>query len=157
MRNDMQITNVSRAEKIIRKAGSVAVVLLFLLDEGLHIGNKLYFWLPGLVVAVALYGFIRAQIFSRTENLYGIFFLASGVASKIFFHAGDGTFELVIPWFIIMYLWYGVRVCSPERSRQIQEEQPQDFDERNHGNFEYRPGPDGTSGYYQDGKPIKFD
>ncbi|MCK8417606.1 hypothetical protein [Erwinia amylovora] len=157
MRNVIAATGASCTEKVIRKAGSAAVVMLFMLNEGLHFGLRWGFLVASLAVIAALGGFMRARTFSRDENIFGLVLLAAAGASKMFFHAGDGTFELAIPWFIVMYLWCGVRVCSPEESRQISKDQPLDTDEIKPDMYEYRPGPDGTAGYYRNGQPIKFD
>lgn len=150
----MQITYVSRMKKIIRKAGSVAVVLLFALNEGLHFGPSWGFLSFALALMVVLVCFIRARTFSRAENLFMLILLAAAGVSKMFFHAGESTIELAIPWFFLMFLWYGVRECRSEASSQSFRDEPFGADGKQWVNTEYRPGPKGIGGYYQNGVLI---
>lgn len=157
MTNVMTVTRASLIEKVIRKGGSAAVVALFMVNEFLYFGPRWWFLAFVIALVAVLAGFIRARTFSLNENLFGLLLLAAASVSKMLFHAGDGTFELAVPWFIIMYLWSGVWVCSPEKSSKILKDQPLHTDEIKPDVFEYRPGPDGTAGYYKNGQPIKFD
>lgn len=147
----MQITYVSRIEKIIRKAGSVAVILLFALNEGLHFGLHWGFLTFALALTIALVCFLRTRTFSRAENLFMLLFMAAAGISHLVFHRGESAIELAIPWFILMFLWYGVRECRSDSLSQSFKADPYDSDGRQWVNTEYRPGPDGIGGYYQNG------
>lgn len=157
MRKDMPGTRNNMIAKIIRKGGTVFAVALFALNECAASGLHGYFWFAAVIVIAALVGFVRARMFSRSEHLFGLIIFLAAVASKLFLHPGDGTVELIIPWFVIMCLWSAVQACSPEKSRSILRSQPTESGARPNDDFEYRPGPDGISGYYRNGTPIKFD
>lgn len=155
MRNDMQVTNVSRTEKVIRKGGSVVAVMFFMLNEGLHFGPRWGFLVFALALMVALVFFLRARTFSRAENLFMLFFVAAAGISHLIFHRGESAVELAIPWFILMFLWYAVRERRADTFSQNFNAQPYASDERQWVDIEYRTGPDGIGGYYQNG--VKMD
>lgn len=155
MRNDMQVTNASRTEKVIRKGGSAVAVLLFMLNEGLHFGAHWGFLAFALALTVALVLFIRARTFSRAENLFMLIFVAAAGISHLVFHRGESAIELAIPWFILMFFWYGVRECRSDSVSQDFKDQPYGSDSKQWVDIEYRTGPDGIGGYYQNG--VKMD
>ncbi len=152
--SDMQATG---AEKFIRKGGAVVVMVLFMLNEFIA-------WGPGLTILVEAAGviavlafYIKVRTFSRAEAVAGLLILAAGGISKVVFHAGDGSIEALIPWFIIMTLWHTIKAARSQNIQQAAQPQPSAFNEPMKEGFEYRPGPGGIGGYYQDGKPVMFD
>lgn len=155
MRKNMQVTNTSRIEKVIRKGGSVVAVMLFMLNEGLHFGPRWGFLAFALALTIALACFIRARTFSRAENIFMLLFVAAAGISHLVFHRGESGIELAIPWFILMFMWHGVREYRSDSFSQSFKDQPYASDDRPWVDIEFRTGPDGIGGYYKNG--VKMD